>query len=229
MDSELSRPNQTIPDLLTWSTDLPNLPTWPTYLTYPPDLPIITFKIRTYNLQTRVTWPTWPTWPTCRYLELGQLRKFFDVFSFCVLSHCHLGENVWQNIFLVLRSECLWMKTRLVLKPCAKHSNVLYPMKWILNIAFGILNSYSYKGNLLHEPLRQFLLQRSPWGAHLIKWSQWYKTLLWWDCCGQVAIQHCVICIQLKIQSNSFYKLYSKSKNVFRPVKILLLSFLIGR
>ena len=46
--------NQTILDLPTWPSDLPdlpNLPTWPTHLTYPPDLPIITLRIRTYKLQ----------------------------------------------------------------------------------------------------------------------------------------------------------------------------------
>ena len=142
--------------------------------------------------------------------------------DFCVFSHCHLGENVWQNIFLVLRSECLWMKTHFSIEAVCQKCQCLISHE--MSFEYCIL-----KGNLLHEPLRQFLSQRSPWGAHLIKWSRWYKTLLWWDCCGEVAIQHCVICIQLKIQSNSFYKLYSKSKNVFRPVKIPLLSFLIGQ
>ena len=42
-----------LPDLLTWP-NLGRLPTWPNYLTYPADLPIITFRIRTYDWDSQV-------------------------------------------------------------------------------------------------------------------------------------------------------------------------------
>ena len=49
MDSKPSRPNQTIPDLWTYLTYLSDLPTYLPDLPYLPDIPIIIFRIRTYN------------------------------------------------------------------------------------------------------------------------------------------------------------------------------------
>ena len=181
-----------------------------------------------YNLQTRVNWQTWPSW---RYLELGQFRKFCDVlFRFlcfltlspwrerltkhfsCASKWMPLNENTFSIEALCQTFQC-FISHEMNFEYCIWNFEFLFiqrkPIAWtIASIPVAAVT------------LRCTFDQMKP---------VWYKTLLWWDCCGEVAIQHCVICIQLKIQSNSFYKLYSKSKNVFRPVKIPLLSFLIGR
>ena len=139
------------------------------------------------------------TWNRLGYIGhniKGLLLGFYKLF----LTSQYLGEHVWQDIFLVLGSEGLWIQW----------DYLICYLSWCLGYSFD--NWYMYAKcmtkvtvyscyqqpiacTIASIPVAAVVLENTK-SVKII--SKIFWVLLWWNSCGKVAVENCVICIQLK-------------------------------